>query len=331
VKRAVATCVCLVNAVAFATYAAHCAGLTYALPTATPGDVMEPFRHLQWAFTTPMLIVVLACVAGDGRAARRTVARALLADFAMLAFGFGERYAAGVGIRTALFLAGAATYAETMRCLRLLFCLAEAAVSAPEDASSLHTLWRHTLLVWSGFPVARLLRVSGAIGPNGEEVAFALLDVAAKTGYSCLLLTGTFTLLDSLTARRLARCDELMALIRGTEDGPSRLAQSLASAYREAGGFPRVSSSSASASESASSPFDFRPERPRAVVSAREALLDAAVGEYVALAQGRSDAWAPPSPLLPHSGGAGGGAPRPPRSPPSPARRTSSPFAPARR
>jgi hypothetical protein len=41
----------------------------------------------------------------------------------------------------------------------------------------------------------------------------------------------------------------------------------------------------------------------------QEALLDAAVREYVALAQGRSDAWAPPSPMPPafnFAGGAGG-------------------------
>jgi bacteriorhodopsin len=294
VKRAVAVCVSLVNAVAFATYASHCAGITYALPTMTPGDVMEPFRILQWCFTTPMLIVVLACIAGDGPVARRTVAAALATDWAMLAFGFAERYVAGGALRGVLFAASGAAFAVAMHRLRMLFSFAAAAVSAPEDAESLAMLWRHTIRVWCGFPIARLLRIGGVLGPNGEEVSFALLDIAAKTCYACWMLTCSFGLLDSLTARRLARCDELIMLIRGHEEGPSRLARSLAAAYREAGGFVGAA------------PCPFAAEPP---TNEQEALLDAAVREYVALAQGRSDAWAPPSPMPPafnFAGSAGG-------------------------
>jgi bacteriorhodopsin len=282
VKRAIASCICLVNAVAFATYAAHSAGYTPALQTVTPGDLMEPFRFLQWSFTTPMLIVVLGCIAGDGPVARGLLFRALAADMLMIALAFGERYAAGA-LRGVLFWGGGAFFWVTMRAMQRLFTLAAAAASAPEDAQSLRTLWRHTLVCWCCFPLVRALRIGGAVGPNAEEILFAVADIAAKTGYSCLLINGTFTLLDSLTQHRLARCDELMTLIRGAEDGPSRLAGSLAAAYREAGGLRPAKQRSAriSSTVTEAAPCD----------EAAEALLAAAVSEYVALAQGRSDAW----------------------------------------
>ncbi len=294
-KRAIAACVCLVNAVALATYAAHAAGLTAALRTRTPGEAMDPFRYLQWLFTTPVLIVVLACVAGDGRAARRMLLRALGSVVLMVAAGFAERYAGAGAARGVLFAASGAAFCGTMRPLRDLFRLAAAAASAPEDAAGIAALWRHTAVVWSLFPATRLARLAGVLGPNAEETAFSALDVAAKMGYSALLLTGTFTLLDSLTQRRLARCDELMATIRGHQDGPSRLAGALAAAYREAaasGGDDQGGAGLQAGHSARRSASDVGGGSDADAA----ALVDAAVAEYVALAQGRSDAWGAPLP-----------------------------------
>ncbi len=121
----------------------------------------------------------------------------------------------------------------------------------------------------------------------------ALLDISAKTGYSIVLMAGTFTLVDQMTARRLARAEELLAMIRESEarsaGGRHRaIADGLTAAYREAGAW--------------------RVEREARMMAAgvpeatAAAFLDAAVGEYVALAQGRLDAWGLPTLRAPGPG-----------------------------
>jgi bacteriorhodopsin len=281
VKRALAVLVSLINWVAFCTYAFQVAGLAPAMATRVAGDVMQPFRFLQWSFTTPMLICALTSIAGDGPVARALLRRGIACDLAMLATGFAERFAAAA-LRAPLFALSSAAFAGTMAPMASLFRLAAGALSAPEDAASLAALWRHTLTVWSLFPAARAACVLGLLGPNAEEVVMALLDVSAKTGYSIVLMAGTFTLVDQMTERRLVRAEELLTMIRESEQrSEGGLADGLTAAYREA--------------EAWRAEREARLAAAGVPESTAAAFLDAAVGEYVALAQGRLDAWGLPT------------------------------------
>ncbi len=281
VKRSLAVLVSLINWVAFCTYAAQLVGLAPALATRVAGDAMQPFRYLQWSFTTPLLICALTAIAGDGPVARRLLARAVACDWAMLAFGFAERFGAAPG-RTLLFSASSVAFVGTMMPMAALFRLAATALSDPEDAKSLTALWRHTLTMWTLFPAARLACIAGLLGPNSEETVMAMLDVLAKTGYSIMLMAGTFTLVDTMTERRLKRAEELLTMIRQNDAaGASGLADGLTAAYREAEAW-RADREARLASAGV----------PEATAAA---FLDAAVGEYVALAQGRLDAWGLPT------------------------------------
>jgi bacteriorhodopsin len=281
VKRALAVLVSLINWVAFVTYAAQVAGKAPAMATRTAGDVMQPFRFLQWSFTTPLLICALTSIAGDGPVARKLLRRGVACDLLMLLTGFGERFAANP-VRSLLFGASSAAFAGTMLPMAALFRLASSALSAPEDAASLAALWRHTLTMWSLFPAARAACVLGLLGPNAEEVVMALLDILAKTGYSIVLMAGTFTLVDQMTERRLTRAEELLAMIRESEAAANTgLADGLTAAYREA--------------EAWRAEREARLAAAGVPESTAAAFLDAAVGEYVALAQGRLDAWGLPT------------------------------------
>lgn len=280
VKRRLALTVSAINWVAFATYAAGLAGYAPAMVARAPGPPMQPFRLLQWACTTPLLIFALSCVGGnDTRKAAPLLRTAVLCDLAMLACGFGERYGAPPG-RAAHFAASSLCFVGALRPMAQLFRLAERALSAPEDGARLATLWRHTLTAWCCFPVARLAAIGGLLGPCGEEVAMACLDVAAKTGYCIVLTAGTFTLVDAVTERRLARVEELLATMRAQDSG-AQLAAGVTRAYREA---------EAWRAERAA-----RLEAVGVPEATAAAFLDAAVGEYVALAQGRLDAFGLPT------------------------------------
>ena len=292
VKRSLAVVVSLINWVSFCTYASQLMGLAPAMPTRLAGDVMQPFRFLQWSFTTPLLICALTSIAGNGPVARRLLARAVACDLLMLAFGFAERYGAPPG-RAATFAASSAAFLGTMAPMAALFQQAAGALSDPADAASLEALWRHTLTMWTLFPAARLACLFGLLGPNSEEAVMALLDVLAKTGYSIMLMAGTFTLLDTMTERRLARAEELLTMIRKNDAaGASGLADGLTAAYREA--------------ESWRADREARLATAGVPEATAAAFLDAAVGEYVALAQGRLDAWGLPTLRHPGAAPAGG-------------------------
>jgi hypothetical protein len=116
VKRSLAVLVSLINWVALCTYFAQLVGMAPAMATRVAGDAMQPFRFLQWSFTTPLLICALTSIAGDGPVARRLLARAVACDWLMLAFGFAERYGAAP--------ARAATFAVSY-CLQALHVEAE--------------------------------------------------------------------------------------------------------------------------------------------------------------------------------------------------------------
>jgi len=281
VKRRLALTVSAINWVAFVAYAAGLAGHVPALAARAPGPPMQPHRLLQWACTTPLLIFALSCLGGgaDARKAEPLLRRAVLCDLAMLACGFGERYGAPPG-RAAYFAASSLCFAGTLRPMAHLFRLAERALSAPEDGARLATLWRHTLTAWCGFPAARLAALGGLLGPCVEEVVMACLDVAAKTGYCIVLTAGTFTLVDAVTERRLARVEELLATMR-VQDSGQQLAAGVMRAYQEA---------EAWRAERAA-----RLEAVGVPEATAAAFLDAAVGEYVALAQGRLDAFGLPT------------------------------------
>ena len=288
VKRSLAVLVTLINWVAFCTYASQLVGLAPAMATRVSGDVMQPFRFLQWSFTTPLLICALTASAGDGPVARRLLARAVACDWAMLAFGFAERYATAPG-RGATFAASSVAFVGTMAPMAALFRLAASALSDPEDAASLAALWRHTLTMWTLFPAARLARLAGLLGSNSEEAMMALLDILAKKGYSIMLMAGTFTLVDTTTERRLKRAEELLQMIRQNDvAGAAGLADGLTAAYREA--------------EAWRADREARLATAGVPEATAAAFLDAAVGEYVALAQGRLDAWGLPTLRAPPGG-----------------------------
>ena len=281
VKRSLTVCVCFVNWVSFFTYAHHVHMTGIGPSIASAGiELFAPMRLLQWSATTPMLLFACSTLAGNSQQVRTLTARAVVCDLAMVFLGAVERYAGHAVLSALGFAASSIAFLATMLFAQRLFRVAGQALSSAEDATSLGALWRHTLTVWTLFPLARLCAIAGVFGPNLEELAMILLDVVAKTAYSVVLMVGTFTLIDAVTVHRLTRAEELLAMLRRESVAEGALVDGLALACREAEGW--------------------RVDREQRLVDAgvpREAtaaFLDAAVAEYVALAHGRLGAWGLP-------------------------------------
>lgn len=282
-KKQVALVVCFINGVACSTYLGLAAGLTCLVESQT-GELVEPVRYLQWMFTTPAFILLLTCLVKPETEAAGPVRHAIIADQIMIITGFFERYYRPP-FREVLLLISCAAFAKEMINVNRLFISADEKMAVPADRTVLTRLRRITFLVWSLFPVVRFLSLTGLASLTAEEMMFVCLDLLAKLGYSVSLMVGNFTLIDQVLENRLMRYEELFQVSRTQEEDATML-DGLYAAYAEADSWKR--------------------ERQQRMLNAgvpenqAEAFLDAAVGEYVALAHGQLGAYGIPS-LRPHA------------------------------
>jgi bacteriorhodopsin len=154
-------------------------------------------RYADWLFTTPLLLLDLALLAG---ANRNTIATLVGLDVGMIITGL-------VGALT--------TASQTMRIawwgiscgffLVLLYVLvsrlsARAAEQSGDVASLFGTLRNLVILLWTAYPIVWIVGTEGLglIPLNIETAVFMVLDVTAKVGFGFLLLRSR-NVLDQVT------------------------------------------------------------------------------------------------------------------------------------
>jgi bacteriorhodopsin len=145
-------------------------------------------RYADWLFTTPLLLVDLALLAG---ADRNTTATLVGLDVFMILTGLaGALSREGQAIRIVWW--AISTGALLVLLYFLLGTLSEQAAARSAAAGELFDRLRNlTLVLWAVYPVLWLLGTESGIGaiPLGvETAAFAALDLAAKVGFGFLLL-----------------------------------------------------------------------------------------------------------------------------------------------
>ena len=144
-------------------------------------------RYADWLFTTPLLLLDLALLAG---ANRNTIGTLMGLDVGMIVTGFiatvitvsqGFRVV-WWGISSGFFLA--LLYILVSR-------LSAQAATQPGDVGDLfNTLRNLTILLWTAYPIVWLIGTEGLglIPLYWETAAFMVLDVSAKVGFGYLLL-----------------------------------------------------------------------------------------------------------------------------------------------
>ncbi|WVW85248.1 hypothetical protein I302_107286 [Kwoniella bestiolae CBS 10118] len=203
----------LVLTIAMVSYLAMATGLGVSfIPIANhgvQGSLHHFFRQLYWAryvdwlFTTPLLLLSLASLAGLSPASTLAV---ILSDVFMIVTGLFSaitpaRWAAGERARWGWF--GVSSFAFLVVWGILLSNGLKAANYRPRSTKGLFTLLAGgTFLVWMAYPIVfGLSEGANRITVNAEIIAYGVLDVIAKIGFTYLLLflhtheeTGPWTL-----------------------------------------------------------------------------------------------------------------------------------------
>jgi bacteriorhodopsin len=178
-----------VTAIASAAYFAMATG--FGLTEVTVGNtVLDIYwaRYADWLFTTPLLLLDLALLAG---ANRNTIYTLLGLDVFMIGTGtVGALVTSSPGARLAWW--GISTVALLFLLFFLVRTLQEAAAHQSEDVRRLASTLRNMLVVlWLAYPVVWILGTEGTIGLiplYWETAAFMVLDLTAKVGFGFVLL-----------------------------------------------------------------------------------------------------------------------------------------------
>ena len=152
-------------------------------------ELAEPFywaRYVDWFFTTPLLLLDLALLAG---ATMEAIVWLLGLDVLMIATGFF----AGVtstNLRYVWFIVSSLVFIWLLWVL-LAEILKAAKQRPPEVRSKFNQLAILLAILWTIYPILWLLGTEGfnVIGITGEVATFAIIDLIAKVGFGFLLLS----------------------------------------------------------------------------------------------------------------------------------------------
>lgn len=149
----------------------------------------EPFywaRYVDWFFTTPLLLLDLALLAG---ATREAIAWLMGLDVLMISTGFFAGITAG-NIRYVWFVVSCVIFLWMLWVL-LAEILKAARQRPPEVRSKFNQLAVLLAILWTVYPILWILGTEGvnAIGITGEVATFAIIDLIAKVGFGFLLLS----------------------------------------------------------------------------------------------------------------------------------------------
>ena len=159
-------------------------------PIAREGQAMaEPFywaRYVDWFFTTPLLLLDLALLAG---ATKEAIVWLLGLDVMMIATGFFAGVTAS-DTRWIWFAVSCVIFVWMLWVL-LAEVLKAAKQRPPEVRARFNQLAVLLAILWTIDPILWVLGTEGlgVIGIGGEVATFAIIDLIAKVGFGFLLLS----------------------------------------------------------------------------------------------------------------------------------------------
>lgn len=173
-------------------------GMTFEVGLITVnGHEVEQLRYVDWALTTPALVGEIGVLAG---ADRRTVVGAVVADFLMIAVGYGATITTGIPKWTG-FVVSTAFF--VILGYYLVRPFGRIAAEQSFERQALFAKVRNlTLALWFVYPLVWLLGPSafGIVDALGAAAVVTYVDVTAKTGYG-ILLASSQGLFDSILGR----------------------------------------------------------------------------------------------------------------------------------
>ncbi len=163
----------------------------YGYVTQPGGHVFLYGRYVDWLVTTPLLLLTLTLIAlPRGHTGRTSLAAVLLgADVYMILTGFAASFIR-TGFRWAFFGMSCAGFLVVLYIIA--FKLTPEASRRSPDVKNLYAKLAPTLsILWICYPIVWVLSQTGwgVFPPFVSILLFALLDIAAKVGYSFILVS----------------------------------------------------------------------------------------------------------------------------------------------
>ena len=145
-------------------------------------------RYADWLFTTPLLLLDLALLAG---ANRNTIATLVGLDVAMIITGLvGALATEGAAFRIAWWGISCGFFVALL--YFLVSTLSKNAAQKSGDVAALFSTLRNLVIVlWTAYPIVWIIGTEGTLGLIPlpvETAAFMVLDLAAKVGFGFILL-----------------------------------------------------------------------------------------------------------------------------------------------
>lgn len=143
-------------------------------------------RYVDWAVTTPLMILNLGLLAGEDTV---MIAAVMGADVGMIVAGYLGAVALVPTVKWLWFIIGLAVFAPVVIALVRTF---RQTVIDKNDVDRIELYGKVSLLtivVWSLYPIVWFLGVgTGAIGVSLEAISFAILDVISKCVFSFMIV-----------------------------------------------------------------------------------------------------------------------------------------------
>jgi bacteriorhodopsin len=195
------------------------------------GRVLVPGRYLQWSFTTPSLLFLIAQTCPiDELGGKWWLYKAMGVQSATIAVGFlaSCRLGAHFLVNYSLFFVASMAFSYSMAAMLAMFTAAgkhkehHSAASVPLVAIS-------SLVIWVGFPVTWMIAAMNLISIPMEESEISSLDVSSKLVLGSALLQGT---LRTMEERREAAMEAETILLQRTEQHKQRVFQTVSHELR---------------------------------------------------------------------------------------------------
>ncbi|MDZ7746562.1 MAG: bacteriorhodopsin [Halobacteriales archaeon] len=154
------------------------------------GEVLDIYwaRYADWLFTTPLLLLDIALLAG---ADRNTIATLVGLDAAMHSDRLAGALARSSALNRMLWWGISTAFMIAVLFFLVRTLSGQAARQSSAVAATFSKLRTMILVLWSFYPIVRLLGTESTISVltlTQETAAFAVLDVLAKVGFGFVLL-----------------------------------------------------------------------------------------------------------------------------------------------
>jgi bacteriorhodopsin len=169
-------------------------------------------RYADWLFTTPLLLLDLALLAG---ASRNTMATLVGLDVAMIVTGLlgGLTNRGALGLEAEairLIWWGVSSGFFVVLLYFLVGTLSREAAQRPSDVGQLFSTLRNvTIVLWVAYPIVWLVGTEGlnVVGLYAETAGFMILDLLAKVGFGVILVRSR-SVIEQATAARGRPADD---------------------------------------------------------------------------------------------------------------------------